>query len=198
MSEIVFSRVILEKHNRVLIWLVAALLGLNFIFVFWLMRTCAQPPLVVFAKEGQLDVLKAKDLKMDEALLKDFVKMVTGQYLSFSVSSLPKQIEGIKPYLAPKPTEAILASFKNSQSVIEKENISQQFVINTVTITKPTNPFWIEVEGTRNIRASGNDKSIPMTYVLEIKKIKPTQDNPYGFVMTDIIEKDALNKGVAK
>ncbi len=189
MSELVFNRVILEKHNRVLTWAVMILLGLNLIFVFWFMRASGQPPLIVFAKDGQLEVLKTRDLKMDEAFLKDFVKMVTGQYLSFSVSSLPKQIEGIKPYLAPKPVEGILASFKNNQTAIEKESISQQFVINAITITKKTDPFWVEVEGTRNIRASGNDKSAAVTYILEIKKIKPNEENPYGLLMTDMIEK---------
>ena len=198
MSELVFNRVILEKYNRVLTWLVIVMLGLNFILVFWLMHAGVKPPLVVFAKEGQLEVLKVKDLKADEAFLRDFVKMVLGQYLSFSAGSFPAQIEGIRPYLAPKPAESILASFKNNQVAIEKESISQQFVINAITITKKTNPFWIEVEGERNIRASGNDKTIPMTYVLEIKKIKPTEENPYGFLMTDIIEKDALNKGQSK
>ncbi|MDO8674750.1 MAG: TraE/TraK family type IV conjugative transfer system protein [Candidatus Omnitrophota bacterium] len=189
MSELVFNRVILEKHNRVLTWGLMILLGLNLIFVFWFMRASGQPPLIVFAKDGQLEVLKSRDLKMDEAFLKDFVKMVTGQYLSFSVSSLPKQIEGIKPYLAPKSAETILASFKNNQTVIEKESISQQFVINAIAITKKTDPFWVEVEGTRNIRASGNDKSAAVTYILEIKKIKPSEENPYGLLMTDIIEK---------
>lgn len=198
MSELVFNRVLLEKHNRVLTWGLIALLGLNFILVLWLMSISVRRPLIVFSKEGELSVLKSKDLKMDEVFLKDFVKMIAGQYLSFSVSSLPKQIEDIKAYLAPKPTESILASFKNNQTAIEKESISQQFVINTVTITKETNPFWVEVEGVRNIRASGNDKTIPMTYVMEIKKVKATESNPYGFLMTDIIEKDALNKGSAK
>lgn len=198
MSEMVFSRVILEKYNRVLTWVVMISLGLNFVFAFWLMRTSAKSPLVVFAKDGQLEVLRSNSLKMDEALLKDFVKMITGQYLSFSVSSLPMQIEGIKAYLAPKPVQEILASFDANQTVIERESISQQFVINTMNITKKEDPFWVEVEGMRNIRASGNDKTIPMTYVIEIKKVKATEDNPYGFLMTDIIEKSNLNKGQSK
>ena len=123
--------------------------------------------------------------------------MIAGQYLSFSGLSLPQQIEGIKPYLASKPVENILASFKNNQAAIEKENISQQFVVNAITITKKTNPFWLEVEGSRNIHANGNDKSVPITYILEIKKVIPTEQNPYGFLMTDIIEADN-KKGRAK
>ena len=189
MSELVFNRVILEKHNRILTWLVVVLLGLNFLFIFWFMRAWERPPLVVFAKEGEITVLKSKDLKMDEAFLRDFVRMIIGQYLSFSVLSLPQQIEGIRPYLAPKPAEAILASFRNNQKVIEKESISQQFVVSAMTITKKNDPFWIEVQGTKNIHASGNDKSGAVTYILEVKKIKPTENNPYGLLMTDIIEK---------
>lgn len=198
MSELLFNRVILEKYNRVLTWLMFALVGISFVLLSFVMRASNKAPLIVYSQDGQLKVLQIKELKMDEAFLKDFVRMVVGQYLSFSVSSLPKQIEDIRPYLAAKPAEAILASFKNNQNMIEKESISQQFIVNNITITKNKNPFWVEVEGSRNIRASGNDKTIPMTYVLEIKKITPSEENPYGFLMTDIIEKDSLNKGQAK
>lgn len=197
MSEIVFSRVILEKYNRILTLLVIILVGLNLILVFWLMSKSSQAPLIVFSKNGQLEVLKSNNLKMDEAFIRDFTRMIVGQYLSFSGSSLPKQIEDIKPYLAPKPTETILNAFKSNQAVIAKEGISQQFIINQITLSKKTNPFWVEVEGVRNIHANGNDKSIPITYIFEIRKIKSTEDNPYGFLMTDIIEKDQI-KGQKK
>ncbi len=198
MSELVFNRVILEKNNRTLTLLAIVSLLLNFVLVLGIMRVYQKPPLVVYAQEGQISVLKANTLQTDEALLKDFIKLIASQYLTFTADSLPKQIEGIRQYMAVKPTETILDSFKNNQAVIEKQNISQQFVINTITITK-TNPFWVEVEGIRNIHANGNDKSIPMTYVFEIKRVNPAESNPYGFLMTDIIEKDKpANKGQTK
>ena len=197
MSEFAFNRMILEKNNRTLTFLAILSLGLNLVLVLGLMRACQRPPLVVYAKDGQIAVLKTKILEMNEALLKDFVKLIVGQYLSFTADSLPQQIEGIKPYLAPKPAEAILDSFKNNQATIEKENISQQFVVNSITITKKTDPFWVEVEGVRTIHAAGNSKNVPITYVLEIKKVNSLETNPYGFLMTDIIEKDN-KKGPAK
>lgn len=196
MSELVFNRVILERNNRILSLLVVISLILNVLVVFALIHTSARPPLVVYTQDGQITVLKTKDLKINEAFLKDFIKLIVSQYLSFTPSSLPKQIESIRPYLAPKPVDAILNDFKNNQSVIEKENISQQFTINNITITKTSNPFWVEVEGMRNIRTNGNDKDVPAIYVFEVKKIKSTESNPYGFLMTDVIEKDKpINKG---
>jgi hypothetical protein len=44
---------------------------------------------VVFSKDGQITVLKTKALSFNEALLKDFIRLIAGQYLSFSVDSLP-------------------------------------------------------------------------------------------------------------
>ncbi len=193
MSELVFNRVILERNNRVLSLLAVISLGLNVFLVFALARSFTRPPLIVYTEDGQISVLKAKALSMDEAFLKDFVRLMAGEYLSFTAGSLPKQIEAIRPYLAPKPARAILDSFKSSQAILEKQNMSQQFLINKITITKKTNPFWTEIEGTRNVHAGGNEKNVALTYVLEVQKIKPTESNPYGFLMTDIIEKP-LNK----
>ncbi|MBI3601516.1 MAG: hypothetical protein HY209_01270 [Candidatus Omnitrophica bacterium] len=194
MSELAFNRVILENNNRILMVLSVMSLVLNFVLVLGIIRIGQKAPLVVYAQEGQVSVLKTKSLQVDEALLSDFAKFILGQYLSFTVDSLPKQIEGIKPYLAIKPAEDILASFKNNQAAIEKNNISQQFVIDSITITKKNSPFWVEVQGVRNIHAAGRDKNMPMTYVVEVKKVKSTENNPYGFLMTDIIEKDKLNQ----
>ena len=196
MSELVFNRVILERNNQMLSLLSVISLSLNLFLVFAFFHTSSKPPLIVYTEDGRLEVLKTRDLKMDELFLKDFSKMITGQYLSFAGDSLPQQIEGIKFYLGDKPKQSILDSYKINQAAIEKDNMSQQFVIDTISITKETNPFWVEIQGARNIHAAGNDKSMPETYVLEIKKVKSTENNPYGFLMTDIIEKDKLiNKG---
>ena len=141
-----------------------------------------------------MSVLKTKNLAVDETLLKDFAKYIAGQYLTFTADSLSKQIDDIKPYLAPKPAEAILDSFKENQAIIQKDNISQQFVINNIAITKDSNPFWVEIQGMRNIHAAGNDKTVAITYVMEVKRVKATENNPYGLIMDDIIEKDKLLK----
>ena len=136
MSELVFNRVILERNNQALMILSAISLVLNFILVLGLLRAYQKPPLVVYAQEGEVSVLKTKNLAVDETLLKDFAKYIAGQYLTFTADSLSKQIDDIKPYLAPKPAEAILDSFKENQAIIQKDNISQQFVINNIAITK--------------------------------------------------------------
>ncbi len=199
MSELVFNRVILERNNQILSLLGVISLSLNLLLVFAFIQKSAKPPLIVYAEDGRLEVLKTRDLKMDELFLKDFSKMVAGQYLSFAGNSLPQQIEGLKPYLGNKPKQSILDFYKTNQALIEKDNISQQFVINAVSITKESNPFWVEIEGIRNIHAAGDDKSMPVTYVFEIKKNKPTDLNPYGFLITDVIEKDEpVNKGQDK
>ena len=192
MSELVFNRVILERNNRTLMILSAVSLVLNFVLVLGLMRAFQKPPLVVYAQDGEITVLKTKSLSVDETLLKDFIRLIAGQYLSFSVNSLPKQIDAIRPYLGAKSIQSILQSYKDNQAIIENENISQQFIVNTVTITKNSNPFWVEVNGIRNIYAAGNNKSMPMTYIFEVTKVKSTENNPYGFLMTDIIEKGKL------
>ena len=196
MSELVFNRVILEKNNQILSLLSVISISLNLLLVFAFIQKSSKPPLIVYAQDGQIEVLRTRDLKMDELFLKDFSKMIAGQYLSFAADSLPKQIEGIKPYLGDKPRQTIMDSYKTNQALIEKDNISQQFVINTVSITKESDPFWVEIEGIRNIHAAGDDKSMPMIYVFEVKKIKSTAINPYGFLVTDVIEKDTpVNKG---
>ena len=194
MSELVFNRVILERNNQALMILSALSLVLNFILVLGLLRAYQKPPLVVYAQDGEVSVLKTKNLAVDEILLKDFAKYIAGQYLTFTADSLSKQIDDIKPYLAPKPTEAILDSFKENQAIIQKDNISQQFVINNIEITKNANPFWVEIQGMRNIHAAGNDKTVAITYVMEVKRVNATENNPYGLIMDDIIEKDKLLK----
>jgi hypothetical protein len=132
MSELVFNRVILEKNNQILSLLSVISISLNLLLVFGFIQKSSKPPLIVYAQDGQIEVLRTRDLKMDELFLKDFSKMIVGQYLSFAADSLPKQIEGITPYLGDKPRQTIMDSYKTNQVLIEKDNISQQFVINTV------------------------------------------------------------------
>ena len=190
MSELVFNRVILERNNRTLMILSCISLALNFVLVIGIMQAFKKPPLVVYAEDGEIAVLKTKSLNVDETLLKDFTRLVAGQYLSFSVNSLPKQIDAIRPYLGEKVIQNILQSYKDNKAIIESEHITQQFIVDNITVTKNSNPYWLEVDGTSNIHASDNDKCMPMAYIFEVTKVKSTEGNPYGFLMTDVIEKD--------
>ena len=66
MSELVFNRVILEKNNQILIILSITSLVLNLVLVFGLMRSYQKPPLIVYAQEGEVTVLKTKTLAITE------------------------------------------------------------------------------------------------------------------------------------
>jgi len=162
----------------------------NLILVTGILQAFHRPPLVVYSKDGEITVLQSKTLGVNEAMLKDYVRLIAGQYLSFSVNSLPNQIESIRPYLGPKPIQGILQSYKDNRAIIQSENISQQFIVDVITVTKKSNPYWVEVEGTSNIHTTDSDKILPMTYIFEITKVKSTINNPYGLMMTDVIEKD--------
>ena len=190
MSELVFNRVILERNNRTLLIVSVVSVAVNLVLALGLMQAFHRPPLVVYAKDGEITVLKTKSLGVNEALLKDFIRLIAGQYLSFSVKSLPHQIDVIRPYLDAKSIQNILQSYKDNQPIIESQNISQQFIVNTIIITKNSDPFWIEVQGISNIHTTNNEKSLPMTYIFEVTRVKPTEQNPYGFLMTDVIQKD--------
>ncbi len=189
MSELAFNRVILEKNNQVLAILGVTSLSLNLVLGIILTMAVQKPPLIVYEDTEHLSALRLKKYKIEEEVLKDFTTMIVSQYLSFNYVSLTGQVEGIAPYLAPRPLDAIMESYKRNQSKMEKENISQEFIVGEMKITKKKNPFWIEVQGVRVINADGNKKSDEITYVFEIEKIKPTQLNPYGLRILDVVEK---------
>lgn len=86
MSELVFNRVILERNNRTLMILSCVSLVINLVLVLGLMRVSQRPPLLVYAKDGEITVLKTESLSVNETLLKDFIRLIAGQYLSFSVN----------------------------------------------------------------------------------------------------------------
>ncbi len=198
MSELAFNRAILENNNQVLAILSIASLSLNLALGIGLTMAVQKPPLIVYEDTEQMSVLKLKKYKIEEDVLKDFTTMFVSQYFNFNCASLSNQIEGIKPYLAARPLDAILESYKRNQSKMEKENISQEFIIGEIKITKNKNPFWIEVEGVRVINADGKKKNDEITYVLEIEKIKPMQSNPYGLRIIDVVEKKDQNGGESK
>ncbi|MBF0489360.1 MAG: hypothetical protein HQL15_01910 [Candidatus Omnitrophica bacterium] len=189
MSELIFNRTILEKYNQTLSLLIILSLSVNFLLVGIILNLINKPPLIVYSSEGDIGILKAKNFKMDEAMLQGFTKMIVSQYLNFSSTSLPNQIEGIAPYLSVKAKEAILDAYKHHQLSIEKDGISQQFVINNIEITKKSNPYWMEIAGVRTLYVNGNNKTVPISYIFEIKKIKPSELNPYGLLVNNVIQK---------
>ncbi len=191
MSELVFNRVILEKNNQVLAILSVVSLSLNLVLALLVTLSFQKPPLIVFEDTEHMSALRLKQYKVQEEGIKSFTSMIVGQYLNFNAVSLPKQLDDISPYLATRPMDAIMESFKRNQSRMEKENIIQEFIINETRITKKKSPFWVEVEGVRVITADDNKKSDPITYIFEIQKIKPTTDNPYGLRVLDVAEKKA-------
>lgn len=191
MSELVFNRVILEKNNQVLAILSVVSLSLNLVLALLVTLSFQKPPLIVFEDTEHMSALRLKQYKVQEEGIKSFTSMIVGQYLNFNAVSLPKQLDDISPYLASRPLDAIMESFKRNQSRMEKENIIQEFIINETRITKKKSPFWVEVEGVRVITADDNKKSDPITYIFEIQKIKPTTENPYGLRVLDVAEKKA-------
>lgn len=194
MSELAFNRVILEKNNQVLAILGIISLSLNLVLAGVLTMVVQKPPLIVYEDTEHMSALRLKKYKVEEEILKDFTSMIVSQYLNFNYVSLTNQIEGISPYLASRPLNSILESYKRNQSKMEKENISQEFVVGEINITKKKSPFWIEVTGVRVIIADNNKKSDEIAYIFEIEKIKPTASNPYGLRVLDVVEKKEQGK----
>src|SRR3989338_5668372 len=129
MSELAFNRVILEKNNQVLAILGVASLSLNLVLGISLTMAVQKPPLIVYEDTEHLSALRLKKYKIEEEILKDFTTMIVSQYLSFNYVSLTSQVESISPYLASRPLDAIMESYKRNQSKMEKENISQEFIV---------------------------------------------------------------------
>ena len=188
MGELAFNRVILEKNNQVLAILSVVSLSLNLVLGISLTMAVQKPPLIVYEDTEHLSALRLKKYKIEEEILKDFTTMIVSQYLSFNYVSLTSQVESISPYLASRPLDAIMESYKRNQSKMEKENISQEFIVGEMKITKKKNPFWIEVQGVRVINADGNKKAM-RSPIFSRSKIKPTQSNPYGLRILDVAEK---------
>ncbi len=189
MSELIFNRILLEKYNQTLSIILIISVALNLFLSVIFLGTINKPTLIVYSEEGSIGVLKSKNFKVDEALIDDFTKMMVGQYLNFTSTSLPQQINGISPYLSVKAKQAILDAYKHNQLTIEKEGIGQQFVISSIQVTKKSNPYWVEISGQRTLYVNGNNKTVPITYIFEIKKIKPNESNPYGLMLNDVIQK---------
>lgn len=198
MSELAFNRAILEKNNQTLAILTLALMGVNIALFVAFLFSVNKPPLMVFQKDQHIVSLESEDYKLNEAILKSFARMIARDYLSFSPTSLPKQIDGISQYLANQPTESILNSYNKNKERIEEKQVFQQFTIDGVEITRKKNPFIVELKGIKTTYVNGNNKSNEAIYDFEIKKIKPTENNPYGLIITQVAEQEPEVKEVEK
>lgn len=188
MSELAFNRIILEKNNQILAVVAVISLGLNLILTMVLTFSVNKRPLIVYEDSGQVTKLNQSKFKLDEGILEGFTRMITKEYLSFTAVSLPTQIDGIKQYLAEGPKNAILESYKRNQKKLQEDNVFHQFSIYEINISKKSNPFLVEVSGIKTVYANGNSKNIKAGYVLEIQKVKQSEENPYGLIVSKITE----------
>ncbi len=193
MSEMAFNRIILEKNNYVLAVLSIVSLSINLLLAGVLIFSINRKPLIVYEDSGEMTALKKRDFKLDEKILEGFVHLISKEYLSFSPESLPMQIDSISHYLTEGPKSVILDSFKKNEKKLQSENVFQQFSIYEIKITKKTSPYLVDVTGIKTIYANGNSKNIDASYSFEIERIKQTQDNPYGLLVSKIVEKPVEN-----
>ncbi|MBU1862485.1 MAG: hypothetical protein KKH94_02335 [Candidatus Omnitrophica bacterium] len=190
MGETAFTRALLEKHNQVLtITLVVSVLA-NLLLGIGLIAALNAPPLIVRKEFNEMVKLRAEKYEVNEEHLKDFVNMVSEKYLSFSPTSLPEQVEEISVYLENTPKKALLDSYERNREKIITERIFHQFVIKNIEITKKNHPYWVEVEGLRAIVSTTKNSTVEKTYVFEVRKVKPTVENLYGLVVSQVVEKE--------
>ncbi len=194
MSELAFNRALLISHNKTLTFLGIGSLILNMILAGLLMVKVSQRPMILTGNEGSLAVASAQEYKLEEKMLESFVRMITNEYLSFSPTSLPTQIDGIRNYLTARPIEAILESYNKLKSRISKGGVFHQFSIHDIAITKKKSPFIVEVQGVRTIYANGHYKGEDKVYMFEVKRIRATETNPYGLIVSQIVEKIVKDK----
>jgi hypothetical protein len=164
------------------------LLGVN------LLALANKKPILVSRSNGDLKVLEQEHYKLDEEMLKNFTTMISTQYLNFNSLTLPKQIDGIAKYLDVQPVEAVMDFYKKNEDEMIKDRVAHEFTFQEMTITKKNDPFWVELKGVRTIYAKDHKKSIPVVYLFEIKKVQPSGSNPYGLIVSKVIEKKTEEK----
>jgi hypothetical protein len=190
MSELVFNRIILQRTIQILTQIAIGLLILNIVQAMVLVKFSRKPVLVVQEdQDGKVEMLDFENFEITEKVLKHFVQWIAKEYLSFSPTSLPSQIEGIEPYLATGPKESILNSYKKNKSVIES-GVFFQFNISELELSKRSNPYVVDVRGELSvIDKNGHYKRQEKTYIFEVLKVIPTDDNPYGLKVMNIVQK---------
>jgi hypothetical protein len=198
MSELVFSRVVLEKNNQILAVLVLASFTLNILLTGLLVSAVHRPPIIVTKEADQLVAMDEENYKLDEDGLIEFTRLIAKNYLSFTPESLPSQIEGISEYLTDEPRNSILDSYKNPSATVKNDDIRFEFRPDAIRIVKKSIPFQVELGGTRTIFVNDNSKSFPAIFIFEIKRVESSAENPYGLRVLQIVEKEDQSKGKKK
>ena len=196
MSELAVNRALLLKYNKTMTIFLMISLAVNLFvgtgFLVYVLRN--RTPIIVYEDGGELTVLKKQDYHLNEKLLEDFVRMIAREYLSFSPVSLPRQIDGIKEYVAAAPVKIIMDEYTKNQETIQQESVFHQFTIDDIKIIKKSDPFRVEAGGVRTIYVSGKENSKKTVYIFEVKKITPTDSNPWGLIVSQIVEKKVKTK----
>ncbi|HBG62176.1 MAG: hypothetical protein A2Y03_00620 [Omnitrophica WOR_2 bacterium GWF2_38_59] len=199
MSELAFNRAILERTVRILSFIVVCLILLLILQAVSLVLSENRPQQVVYAQEDSIIKLVTKNYEVDQTILKNFTKWIAKEYLSFSPTSLPDQIDGIKEYLTAVPQKSILTAYQKNKSIIE-DGTYFNFVVNSAEIKKEDNPFDVELSGVMTIiDRKGNYKDENKVFSFGILQVKPTESNPYGLKVLSITDKSVtVEKGVSK
>lgn len=194
MSELAFNRAILERTVQILSIIVIGLIALLILQAVSLVLSENRPQQVVYAQEDKIIKLDTENYEVDETILKNFTKWIAKEYLSFSPTSLPHQIDGIKEYLTAIPKKSILTAYKKNKSIIE-DGTYFNFVINAVDIKKDDNPFEVELSGVMTIiDRKGNYKDENKIFSFGILQVKPTELNPYGLKVLSVTDKSVKDE----
>ena len=189
MSQTAFNRAIEIKekqHGRLLLVLsLTANLVMGVCVSILINRT-----IIVYEDNGKLAVLKQKEFELDEPRLKEFVKMVARECLSFNPKSLPGQLEDISAYLTQEPAKNIMESYERNKKKIQDETVFYDFIIKNVLLIKSSEPFKVEIDGIRTVFVNNKEIDKEAKYLFEVKRVRPAENNPYGLIVSSITEKE--------
>jgi hypothetical protein len=187
MSQMAFNRAAEIKEKQYMKLFLGISLILNLLLGFSV-SVLIDRVIIVYDDAGNLAVLNHKDLELDEPRLKEFVRMISREYLCFTPESLPKQIESISSYLLQEPAKAALESYDRNKKKIKEEKVFYDFLVKEIRLVNNSEPFRLEATGIRTVFINGKDISGEASYLFEVKRIRPTRENPYGLIASRIIE----------
>ncbi len=193
MSQMAFNRAAEIKEKQYMKLFLGTSLILNLLLGFSV-SALIDRVIIVYDDAGKLAVLNHNDLELDEPRLKEFVRMISREYLCFTPESLPKQIESISPYLLQEPAKAALESYDRNKKKIKEEKVFYDFSVRDIQLVNNSEPFKVEVIGIRTVFINGKDISGEARYLFEIKRIRPTRENPYGLIASRITEQKEETK----
>jgi hypothetical protein len=193
MSQMAFNRAAEIKEKQYMKLFLGTSLILNLLLGFSV-SALIDRVIIVYDDAGKLAVLNHNDLELDEPRLKEFVRMISREYLCFTPESLPKQIESISSYLLQEPAKAALESYDRNKKKIKEEKVFYDFSVRDIQVVNNSEPFKVEAIGIRTVFINGKDISGEARYLFEIKRIQPTRENPYGLIASRIIEQKEETK----